>query len=186
MKVQSAYLLGILATIILGVVCYINLCSGCIVAQNLNADVNNASVAPITPDPMYSLSVEDNSFSINVDNNFNFKTSEPSFLMPVPSELKEGVLDLKEYLDAHPNKVIEITGLYAADEINNSDFPDLGLARANSVKNHFLILGIASNQLLPKSKMEEKIAATDNILYGPIAYQIVEQLPAVNESQPQQ
>ncbi len=185
MKIQSAYLLAIVATIVLGVVGYLKLCNYCFIDQNLEADVQNKSITPATPVPLHPLSVADSLFSIKVDDNFNFKSSEPSFLMPVPLELKRGILEIKEHLDANPNKIIQITGIYASSEINNSDFPDLGLARANSVKNHFVMLGVPSSQLLTESKMEEDMAITENILYGPVAYRLMEKLPAANESQPQ-
>ena len=185
MKVQFTYLLGILAAIILGVVCYINLCDSCFVSEDVIPDDRKESLAKTRPVPMHPFMVADDAFSIKVSDNFLFNSSEPSFLMPISEELKNGMIGLKEHLDASPDKLIRITGFYSTEETNNSNFADLGVARANSVKNHLLMLGVSSNQIHTDSKTSEQMVALDNVLYGPISYQVLQKEDAENESQPQ-
>ncbi len=43
--------------------------------------------------------------------------------------------ELAEHLAATPNRHLRITGLYTESEVNNSDRPNLGIARAETVRN---------------------------------------------------
>lgn len=49
---------------------------------------------------------------------------------------------LAEYLAAHPDRYLRLTGIYTDDEINNSDRPTLGIARAESVRHTIYSSGI--------------------------------------------
>ena len=49
---------------------------------------------------------------------------------------------LRRLFDQSPASVVEITGLYDTQEINNSQFQDLGLARAENLKQLLLLSGI--------------------------------------------
>ncbi len=184
MKTQSAYFLGILATIILGVVGHINLCSACFMSEEINTTVEKSPLVQVNPETLHPFFLTDGSFSVEVNDNFNFNSSEPSFLMPVSESLKNGVIHLKDHFDSHPDKVVQIIGFYDDLETNNSNFPNLGVARANSVKNHLVMLGISSSQIRTESKLMDKLTLEDNVLYGPVAYKILEANPAENKSTP--
>ncbi len=185
MKPQFTYLLGIMATIILGVVCYINLCAGCFVSEEIVPNNRRESVVKAKPDPTHPFFVANDAFSIEVNDNFLFNSSEPSFLMPISEDLKKGIISLKEHLDVSPDKLVLIIGFYSTEETNNSNFEDLGVARANSVKNHLVMHGVSSNQIQTESKPAEQMVSVDNVLYGPITIQVLRNAPAENESQPQ-
>ncbi|NAY91841.1 hypothetical protein GTQ34_07925 [Muricauda sp. JGD-17] len=180
MKTQSYHLLGILATIVVGTLLYINLCSECIGSINAKVVGQEESFIKTNPPPSHSFSIADGSFSLEVKDNFRFHYSEPSFQMPIAEPLKNGVKDLKKHLDSNPDKVVHITGLYSPDETNNTNFSNLGLARANSVKNHFVMHGISSGQIQTDGKLTENMTLENNTLYGPIAFQISERHPIEN------
>jgi len=62
---------------------------------------------------------------------------------PITSEKFTEFRDsIKKVFDRSPAAVVEITGLYDAQEINNSDFENLGLARAQNIKQLLLNSGI--------------------------------------------
>ncbi len=68
---------------------------------------------------------------------------EWSSASPVTSENFESFRDsLMSHFDQFPAAVVEITGLYDRQEINNSDFDNLGLARAENLKQLLLESGI--------------------------------------------
>ncbi|MEZ4879930.1 MAG: OmpA family protein [Chitinophagales bacterium] len=110
-----------------------------------------------------------NSFSAN--DNFNFNWNDAHLLEPVSDDVQLKVEELKAYLEANPNKQIDIVGLYRSNEVNNTAFPDLGLARANAVKNFFVSKGISSQQLNLSSRLDDTFEpSTDSILHGPLNF----------------
>ncbi|MEZ4772768.1 MAG: OmpA family protein [Bacteroidia bacterium] len=65
----------------------------------------------------------------------------------VPGEVKTALDSLAGYLKNHPDKDLEITGLFASDESNTSSFSNLGLARADFVR------GLLANSGTPDDRM---------------------------------
>lgn len=77
--------------------------------------------------------------------NFNHNNLNENF--------QDSLLKVAHYLDANPQRKMKIKGYYLKDEENTTDYENLGLARANSVKTYFLTLGVNSSQLLTSSKI---------------------------------
>ncbi|UWX54806.1 OmpA family protein [Maribacter litopenaei] len=69
-------------------------------------------------------------------------------------------------------KVLNIIGYYTSEEVNNSAYPNLGLARANAVKNDLVAKGIPSTHINTSSELKEIMVPGDDIFYGPMAYTI--------------
>ncbi|WP_222982227.1 OmpA family protein [Flagellimonas meishanensis] len=184
MKKQSSYLLGILVTIVVGTVLYINYCSTCAAPENSKVVEAQTDQLKKTQSPFHPFSVNDDSYMLDIEDNFSFNSSEPSFMMPLSDQLKKGVEDLKNYLGSHPDKMVQVTGLYAKGETNNSDFVNLGVARANSVKNHLVMNGISVDQIQTDGKLDGKLKPLDNVLFGPIFFQLSERDPIENDSEP--
>lgn len=180
---KTMYFLGILAAIIIGTFLYLNLCSECMVSSDsANALQEEAvPIAPTTNSTSYPFSVSDGDYSYEVNDNFNFNLSNPSFLMPISSKLKDGVTSLKDYLNSNTGKVLNLTGFYATDEENYTAFPNLGLARANSVKNHLVSSGIPSAQINTMGKLMEDMVPDENVFLGPVAYTISKEDENVEE-----
>jgi outer membrane protein OmpA-like peptidoglycan-associated protein len=84
------------------------------------------------------------------------------------------VSKLKDYLVANPLKDIDITGYYRSDETNNSAYPNLGLARANAVKNYLISQGVPSRQIDTHGQLNDHINPDDaSTLFGPLKFGIV-------------
>jgi len=94
-------------------------------------------------------------------------------LTPLSDKVTAGVISLKRYLADNAEKVINLTGFYDSTETNNSAFPNLGLARANVVKNHFVENGISSSQINTIGELRSLIPK-DDIFLGPISYSIAD------------
>jgi len=168
-----SYLLGMLITILIGTYFYFTCCSDCRIASADNEQVQEEIIPVIEPEPTsFPFSVKDSEYAFNVNDNFNFDLSSPNILMPLSENVSNGVESLKSYLMENTNKVINITGLYRGDEENPSAFPNLGLARANAVKNHLVSNGIPSAQTNTFGKLMDDLLPLDNTLLGPITYEI--------------
>lgn len=173
MSKKTSYLLGILLTIIIGTILYWWLCCNCCNSEscdhkkgNENTIVEEPNVSKTTLNPF---SIKDGNYTINSNDNFNFNDSNFKILKPVSEELKNSVLGLKTYFDKNPSKRISITGYYTSKEINNSAYPNLGLARANAVKNYFVSQGVSSKIIDTHGALKDNIVSDENkVFFGPI------------------
>ncbi|MFK7750524.1 MAG: OmpA family protein [Kordia sp.] len=110
---------------------------------------------------------------MNAENNFNFKNSDHHFITPVSDDLKKAFTDLQAYVKGNPSKRIQVIGHYTANEKNNSAYPNLGLARANAVKNHMMSLGVPSKIIDTYGTLKNDLVPNaDNVYFGPIDYTV--------------
>ncbi|CDF81104.1 OmpA/MotB family protein [Formosa agariphila KMM 3901] len=172
MSKKAVYLLGILLTIILGTILYCNLCTTCCVQEEIVAEPVVVEPKAATMNP-FLLNDSNGDLKLNVNDNINFKASGITILTPISSSVENAIDSLKVYLDANPLKTIGITGLYTSEETNNSAFPNLGLARANAVKNYYVSKGISSQQIDTFGTLQDSmIPDQDSVYYGPENYSI--------------
>ena len=177
MSKKSSYLLGILLTIIIGTFLYWKFCCKCCNKNSKNKKENvEKKVIPNTKEAtIWPFSVKDakGDLSYSTKDNFKFNTSDFKILDSVSSSVNDGILEVKEYLDANEQKRFNITGFYKSNEDNNSAFPNLGLARANSVKNYMISRGIPANLINTFGKLNDDMVANANgIFHGPLGFDI--------------
>ena len=179
MSKKTAYLLGILLTIIIGTLLYCYLCDDCYCNPSGEKETESTNIGtepevkPATRNA-FAISDANGDFNLKINDNFNFKTSNFSILEPMATDITSGVAKLKDYLLANPLKDIDITGYYRSDETNNSAYPNLGLARANAVKNYLVSQGIPSRQIDTHGELNDAINPDDtNTLFGPLKFGIV-------------
>ncbi len=124
--------------------------------------------------PFYNLKIEDGQdFVSSAANNLRFKQS--AFEFEPPSEDVDKVFkSTAEYLKKNAAKKLIITGLFRSDEENTSIVTDLGLARANQIKNIFQDLGVSSDQLTTLSKVNEELLFPANLVNGAAVYEFQE------------
>src|SRR5690606_39666839 len=139
---------------------------------------NNASelvTEPVSDTNKNAFIVKDKQGDLDVfiDDNLNFKISSFNILEPIATAVNSGVLNVKEYLLTDSLKIINITGFYTNAENNISAFPDLGLARANAIKNYFVSTGIPSKKINTYGELDNNmIPNKNNILYGPVSFSV--------------
>ncbi|MEZ4826946.1 MAG: OmpA family protein [Bacteroidia bacterium] len=101
----------------------------------------------------------------------------------IPGEVKTGLDSLAAYLQSHPEKDLEITGLFASDESNTSTFSNLGLARADYVRGLLAETGLSDDRLIRSfelGKKSEMPFTADDSLTGGIQLRLVDRaLPPV-------
>lgn len=179
MSKKTTYLLGILLTIIIGTLLYCYLCDDCHCFPSGEAETEdtNVLVAPeVIPATLnaFSISDADGDFNIKINDNFNFKTSNFSILEPISTDVTSEVAKLKDYLLSNPLKDVDITGYYRSDETNDSAYPNLGLARANTVKNYLISQGVPSKQIDTHGELNDAINPDEaSTLFGPLKFGIV-------------
>lgn len=164
------YPIGILITILLGTYFYFTQCSTC----GAEEVVVEKEIIPIIPKATsYPFSFNNGDYSYNTNDNFNFTVSSSTILMPLSEKVVTGITSLKEFLTNNAGKVFNITGYYKTREENNSVFPNLGLARANAIKNYLVDNGISSSSLNTLGQLMETMEnTTENVLLGPVAYSL--------------
>ena len=111
MTTKTSYLLGILAAIVIGTLLYQKFCASCILVQN-QADLEQEKIQEISPvkSLISTFTVNDGAYGYEVNDNFDFYLSSPSFIMPISNEIKDGISSLKDHLSSHPEKQITLTG----------------------------------------------------------------------------
>jgi len=148
----------------------ITCCSSC-GASTEEEPMKEEIVAPVTPEATsYPFAFSDGDYTYNENDNYNFNVSSASILMPLSQKVTDGVASLKTFLAENAGKVINLTGFYKSDETNDSAFPNLGLARANAVKNHLVENGISSTQINTMGKLMDDMVPKDEMYLGPISY----------------
>jgi len=168
---KTTSLLGILLTIIAGIFLYMKLCSSCgVAATAVDEPVKEAVVVPEAPvKTSYPFAFNDGDYDCNVDENFNFNISSSAILTPLAESVTNCIGTLKTFLDGNDQKVINVTGYYKSDEANNTAFPNLGIARANAVKNHLVSTGISSSRINTSGKVPN-----GTVFEGPVEYNLGE------------
>jgi OmpA-OmpF porin, OOP family len=119
-----------------------------------------------------------NSFSAGTTDNLTFNVSNFAFQQPVSEKLQGTFKDVAAYLKAHPERSIVVNGLYAENEKNTSILPNLGIARAQSVKKYLESLGCPEGQISLTSL--KSTLTNDSLMIGGANYSFIE-TPKVTE-----
>ncbi|MDY0780447.1 OmpA family protein [Tenacibaculum sp. IB213877] len=180
MSKKLMYLLGIVLTILLGTYFYWKLCCNTCTdtsnSEHKEEIENNVTSTQKTPTYLpFMVKDANGNLSITINENFNFKESGLNFVRPVSAELDEQIINLKNYLTSIDGKTLSITGYYTSNEVNTSAFPNLGLARANSVKNYLTSKGIPSRIIDTYGKLNDNMV-TDSlkVYHGPLFFDVLE------------
>ena len=89
--------------------------------------------------------------------------------MPVSDSIDLGINNLKIALQKSKQN-LTITGYCLANEKNNSAFENLGLARANDVKNYFVAKGIDAALIDTKGIVKSDLQFNKTTTFGPVDF----------------
>ena len=168
MSKKALYLLGIAITIILGTFLYLKFCCNC----SMKTPTAAAEKTPVASSDTTSVRFILNGSGINfrTGDNLKFLKNSASLLTPISDSVGIGIENLKRFLAANPKQKVIITGFAISDETNNSTFENLGLARANEVKNYFVSKGLRASQFDTKGEIIKNWMISDTLI-GPVEYQ---------------
>lgn len=171
MSKTTTNLLLMLITIIAGTYFYTNYCSECATTA-VEEPPKELEIPKEVASTSYPFAFDDGNFSYEFNDNYNFNVSSPTILMPLASGIGTGISQLQNYFSENSGKVINVIGYYTSQEENDTAFPNLGLARANAVKNHLVAQGIPSMHINTLSELKDEMVPKNGIYYGPIAYNL--------------
>jgi len=112
--------------------------------------------------------VTDGNFQTRSENSmiFNISDWEPTIPMQTLASLKSVALHLANSKD----KILTLTGIYGQDELNNSDFDNNGLARADAIKNELTTYGAPEKTIQTKAYMVEEIGLNCGKIIGGVEF----------------
>lgn len=171
MSKQALYILGILATILLGALLYPKLCcKDCNMKKTENA-------VPLSTEN--NLTANYNAFNLNgidfkyhCNDNFKFLKNTFNNIQPVSDSINNGIGLLKNYFNKNLKEKLLITGYALNSEKNTSAFPNLGMARANAIKNYFVSKGFASNRFETKGELRDAWKTANDTVLGAVNFEI--------------
>ena len=168
MTKSTIYWFGILATLVIGTYLYGTHCISCGAGAS-ESDPSTATVASPKA-TSYPFLIADKDFSYRTEANYAFKKSSATIAGPVSDSLDMGLARLGTFLGANAERTVEVTGHYAEDEYNASAYPDLGLARANAVKNHMVSKGIPSEKIDVLGRPRNVMVPREGVFLGPVSF----------------
>lgn len=108
--------------------------------------------------------------NINVPQNIGFQKSGYEVKTPLASPVEGAYKQVAGHLNKYPQKTLTLTGLYEKGEKNNSVLPNLGMARANSVKNQLVRMGAKGSQIETEGRLIDKLLMKDGLVLGGMDY----------------
>jgi OmpA-OmpF porin, OOP family len=161
------YLLGILATILIGTWLFMKFCcpcaEGCVEESKAKVAVNGEG----TLQNKFQLSGTDIDYQCS--DNFKFLNGSFNRLEPVSDSINLGIDALKGFFEKGKDN-LKITGYALASEKNTSIYENLGIARATDIKNYFISKGIAENRIEVSGEIKDDLLISKDTLIGPASY----------------
>ncbi|MEZ0130125.1 OmpA family protein, partial [Flavobacterium sp. LBUM151] len=152
MSKKALYLLGIAITIILGTFLYLKFCCNCSMKTPTVATQKTSTV--VTKDTtLVRFILSGSGIDFRTGDNLKFLKNSSTLLTPVTDSIGIGIENLKTFLASNPKQKVIITGYAISDETNTTTFENLGLARANDVKNYFISKGLLAAQFDTKGEI---------------------------------
>lgn len=167
MTKKTQYLLGILATILIGCWLYWKFCCNC--CQGCEVD-GKANVAATGDGAMQNkLMLNGTDFNYQCNDNFKFLNGDYKKFEPVSDSINFGIDALKKYLGSGKEN-LKITGYALASEKNTSIYENLGIARATDIKNYFVSKGIPEDRIDVFGEIKDDLSISKDTLIGPASY----------------
>ncbi len=154
--------------------------------QRIVAPATTTAPAPAveSPPPVVPLTIQDGSkYFLNRSNdNFIFPTSgnTPEIAGAIQSKIPE----IATYLKTNGNKSLSLTGLYAADESNSTKFPNLGIGRAEAIKQKLVAAGAPAAQISTNGRQQGNLNFYKDKLYGGVNFKFDTQQPVAAKPEP--
>lgn len=182
MTKKLLYLFGILSTIVIGTYMYwLYCCSICCQSQEI--------ILPADNETGEIRAIELNGFNLTTDGidftcaqNFNFSKNQFNKLLPISDSIHLGIKRLNHFLYTTPEQKIVITGFAMRTEENTSAYPNLGLARANDVKNYLVEKGISPAQIKIQGELVDDLIIRKNVIIGPVDFGFISKKEDEGES----
>lgn len=131
---------------------------------------------PVEIEPLHIQ--DDDSLTLTADGNFGFAKSGAEANM---SAVRPELDSLAGYLLARPGKRLNIVGYYSSDETNTTTYPDLGIARAEGIKQYLVSKGLAAERISTSSELLDTLPMSADSVRGGINFIFKEPIPTTEE-----
>ncbi|MBS9782127.1 MAG: hypothetical protein KGV56_06485, partial [Gammaproteobacteria bacterium] len=115
-----------------------------------------AEPAPEPTENAFKLSGNDHDIEFSSEDNFNFLTDTAIPVLPASEGLQNNSKQLADYLAKSKDTRLTVTGLYRSDEKNTSTFDNLGLARADQIKEYLVSQGANAEQIDTDGQVDDQ------------------------------
>ena len=136
-----------------------------------------AVVAPITEEepPLRSIALmdEDRSYKAALYDNLLFSESDCMYESPISDSLSTVFQSLATHLQDNRDRILVLSGLYQSAETNNCSADDLGLGRAESVRQLLVDKGAPSDQIRLRSDNQNLLDMVDDKIMGGVNYSFI-------------
>ncbi len=175
MSKKASYLLGILATILIGTYLYNTFCcQDCSDEKpEPKTDVMITDTTGMGDYNIFNLSGKDLTYTCQ--DNFRFLKNDFKNIQPVNDSINTGIDLLKTYFEKNKLDKLMITGYARKDENNTSAFPNLGIARANDLKSYFVSKGIPANRFETQGELRDIWKVDKDTVLGAADFRILMQ-----------
>jgi len=176
MSKKTKYLLGILATWVIGGWLYMILC--CCKCKEESCDCKNCPQHPkkeIVENSEISskgFSISSSEYNYQTSDNFKFLNGGFKSIKPVSDSINLGIDGLKKFLNENKQN-LKITGYALSTEKNTSIYENLGLARATDIKNYFISKGISADRIDTFGEIKEQLSINGDTLVGPASFDLI-------------
>ncbi|MEK6478557.1 OmpA family protein [Catalinimonas sp. 4WD22] len=110
----------------------------------------------------------------------NIKFVRSQAMPIIPESADDALLTVKNYLNAHEDEGLIITGFYDDTETNNSLLPNLGMARAEAFKTWLNDFGISREQLFVNAQENINLSFARDTLIDGLAFEVIDDFPDEN------
>jgi len=124
--------------------------------------------------------IADSTWNINSTNNFRFSKSGS---VPVITDDMAALLDsFIRYANSHPYKSVSINGCFGLEEMNTSAFENLGLARADGIKNWLIANGMVNRTIQTVAQpIDWLVFSPEDTLVGGISIMLYNAVPVTDD-----
>lgn len=114
------------------------------------------------------LSLMDGNYEITAAETFSFFKSgaDPD----IPPSTKEAFKTLAAHLKDQPNRQLTLLGIYSPNESNGTGFENLGQARANSIRDYLMDLGVPKKKIKVKGGSFGNASFANGVMYGGVYF----------------
>lgn len=128
--------------------CWKNYCGG-------SSAVPSTELSQVTTNSLGNWSINDgDGFKASSSKYLNYLKSNSNYVSPLDADADTLLHSTARYLSGRNDRALNVTGYYKEDEVNDNTFySNLGLSRANRVKEYLTKLGVPSNQITTEGKL---------------------------------
>lgn len=137
----------------------------------------STGIVPITEDtdPLRTISISDvdKDFNVSLHDNLLFAQSDCMYESPISDSLNIVFQSLADHLQTNSDRILLLTGQYQNAETNNCTGDNLGVARAETVRQLLVDKGVDNSQIRLASSDESLVDLVDNKIMGGVAYSFI-------------